>query len=1169
MRGFRFALSVATVLGAFFAAGGARAADTPAAVRVAIVAAPELRALADLLTADLSARPEVALLERSDIDRVLREQELVAASLADAKAFSLGKLLGANALILLRTEARPDKKQAARCKIVAVGPGVILDSFGTPWPAKDERAWVGSVGDALARQLDKLRVPPERALLLSVPKMKSSFRTAVTRDLESSFHSVLIERLLHEPDVFVVERQEISTVVAEKNMEIADATALRAGRILVAGMIEESPSPNEPVSVLVQVTVPPKTEPAVVKASGRADDVAALADATARGILKIMDRAPQAKTWDPAAEAEYYERRARWLHGCGQAADGLAAADAAGALGRKSPELSLLYLALAAVRLEEANMPAHITIHKADYPDEAVLAMLQADADLVPRIVAHLQFLQRLGLPPDNPDYRTARSNLSIEGPSVLTKTLDQTFFLWHSYLTGNEACREAFARAVAGWRDLAEPPGGGAPAAASPARIEHLHLWYPDPAQAADLLAAACFPPDRKPTAIRSGNNPRYTLLRYLDTTLPCRELSPWKDVGGEPYTEYRQKLAATLDRLEGAARRPGDRAFWLVLRLESRERSDQERLFPEAWAELRSLRANLKEDAEWEDHFYAFGLALFLLPREGLRGYLAEADELLWQQRDRIGRSANWEECAMRLLNMRRGADEKLNERFIRHLLLHSAAPEYRLTNLPLKNASDARRQLALLREGLARADLGASCRRQLEGYQRIVEGMYPESRAEAAANAPAGPGAGPAPGPGAADTRLLVPEFWCPAGLNLDRGRPVDAELSTEAVWRDGAIWTHLWCEFGTTNYQGDRAIGNDQNYLLRMDGRSGQVDCFPAPRPFDSTVRGTFGFSGLEAGAGKAFVFYGTKFSSLSTTPRNRQVSGMVAFACAAGTWRTDPSIHASGRPVLAAGALFVPVFLGGSGQDASGLLAIDPQTLEKQLLASSLRSPPLTPLDVPCRRFEIRSLDREDRLGICALDAKDAVLTSAVYEARSGKWTAGGPVSEPGANLLDPMNPGLAPSSLARDIVAWSCTADPAGGVRLTLARRPPDPPMEIPVALALPAAEVAGIQEVFAVKWAVYPPVRHEIQFRPLPGRKELVEMLGIRVSPHLAPFGLWIPVTTEFAAPGFFIVPAKDIEDYLARNYGYRPRPGAGQPATAGAEGGGFRVRGSGRSDR
>lgn len=68
-------------------------------VRVAIISEPDVSAsMPDLLTAELSRRPDIQLLERAQIEKIYREQGL---SAANQDFLKLGQILGADGLLLL------------------------------------------------------------------------------------------------------------------------------------------------------------------------------------------------------------------------------------------------------------------------------------------------------------------------------------------------------------------------------------------------------------------------------------------------------------------------------------------------------------------------------------------------------------------------------------------------------------------------------------------------------------------------------------------------------------------------------------------------------------------------------------------------------------------------------------------------------------------------------------------------------------------------------------------------------------------------------------------------------------------------------------------------------------------------------------------------------------
>ena len=79
-----------------------------APARIAIVSeSAETSTVSDLLTAELSHKPELQLLERDQIAKVYREQAL---SAGNQDYLKLGQTLGADGLLLLRTEGEGAEK---------------------------------------------------------------------------------------------------------------------------------------------------------------------------------------------------------------------------------------------------------------------------------------------------------------------------------------------------------------------------------------------------------------------------------------------------------------------------------------------------------------------------------------------------------------------------------------------------------------------------------------------------------------------------------------------------------------------------------------------------------------------------------------------------------------------------------------------------------------------------------------------------------------------------------------------------------------------------------------------------------------------------------------------------------------------------------------------------
>src|SRR5690349_8952662 len=132
---------------------GASAAE----VRLAMIPAdPRCSVAAELLTVEFSrAEYGVAVLERAEVERIRREQNLTARSSADFAR--LGQLLGAQGVLVLDVF---EQKEATNltAKLIAVQPGAALGFQSYAWPLKDLSQSPGVVGRQFAGLLPKLNV---------------------------------------------------------------------------------------------------------------------------------------------------------------------------------------------------------------------------------------------------------------------------------------------------------------------------------------------------------------------------------------------------------------------------------------------------------------------------------------------------------------------------------------------------------------------------------------------------------------------------------------------------------------------------------------------------------------------------------------------------------------------------------------------------------------------------------------------------------------------------------------------------------------------------------------------------------------------------------------------------------------------------------------------------
>ena len=188
-------LRLTLVVMVLWCAASAYTQPSVAPARLAILAVdPALGAANDVLTAAWSKREGLVLLERAQIEKVYREQQL---SAANQDLVKLGHILGANGLVILQT-VNEGTNQFLQARLIAVNPGVVLAEFRSPWPLKDPVQWSEVVTADFSPLFPKLTVLPKDAVPLSVLNLRSPLRAVAGQEMERELTVLLIHRLTHE-----------------------------------------------------------------------------------------------------------------------------------------------------------------------------------------------------------------------------------------------------------------------------------------------------------------------------------------------------------------------------------------------------------------------------------------------------------------------------------------------------------------------------------------------------------------------------------------------------------------------------------------------------------------------------------------------------------------------------------------------------------------------------------------------------------------------------------------------------------------------------------------------------------------------------------------------------------------------------------------------------------
>ena len=333
--------TVAVVCGLLIGCGfdSVDAADKPdPPTRIAVLTEASLASWADLIEAGLVDKPGLELLDRRLIQRVLDEQKLSLTQATSAQSVRIGKLLGADGLIILRKEQGIDG-ETALVRMVAVGPGLVLAEPSYPLTGKNVSPLeaAGDVTERLLAVQPKLRVKPDDAVLVSVAGLFSAVDRGRARLVERQLTLLLTHRLMHEANVFVVERRHLEKLAFEKLLA-PEPEPLATGSFVLAGSIETERN-GETLHLKLQLKPPGDREPTRIDVSGPAQKQVELVEQAALDILKAIQTTPANDVWDRAAEAKYYAEHARWALDHHLLEDAQAAAESAWVLGNHDLKL--------------------------------------------------------------------------------------------------------------------------------------------------------------------------------------------------------------------------------------------------------------------------------------------------------------------------------------------------------------------------------------------------------------------------------------------------------------------------------------------------------------------------------------------------------------------------------------------------------------------------------------------------------------------------------------------------------------------------------------------------------------------------------------------------------------------------------------------------------------
>ena len=305
MRKTLFILAASLVAGVF--------AQEPVPPRVALLATTlnvDSEKYLDVATAELTARGGIELVERQAIRQVLGEQAL--ALQQDASGVAAGKLLRADVVGVLETT--PDGKEAGGFAVLDTATGVSYWNEGID--QTDVEAVAGEMARGVAAALEKRG----RAGSLGTVCVLGARNAEFPRNMDVFCETVaylLDRRLVANPALATLDRRRLEAVVSENALPGVESksAALRASLRLVELDFRRGAADGE-VKVLARVTDASGALIAQPEVAGPMD-AAELAERLQAALAEVLHAAPQAATGNRAQEANRFRTQGKILRNRG------------------------------------------------------------------------------------------------------------------------------------------------------------------------------------------------------------------------------------------------------------------------------------------------------------------------------------------------------------------------------------------------------------------------------------------------------------------------------------------------------------------------------------------------------------------------------------------------------------------------------------------------------------------------------------------------------------------------------------------------------------------------------------------------------------------------------------------------------------------------------------
>jgi len=202
-------------------------------VSVALVADAGSQDLSDLLTVELSGYDHIRLMERNELDRILREHALDRAELATGAGMSrCANLLGAEALIFVK-EVKIENEIVHEIQLINAVQGLQLNTTYCPSKGKAMVGVVESYATNAAAAMKLFYRDLKGVVPVALVNVRSDQGTAAGLRFENYFERLLEMKLVSSKGLLLMQRDGVETLLREKQLAGLESEAFSASAVFL------------------------------------------------------------------------------------------------------------------------------------------------------------------------------------------------------------------------------------------------------------------------------------------------------------------------------------------------------------------------------------------------------------------------------------------------------------------------------------------------------------------------------------------------------------------------------------------------------------------------------------------------------------------------------------------------------------------------------------------------------------------------------------------------------------------------------------------------------------------------------------------------------------------------------------------------------------------------